>query len=319
MAAPPWAERAFESLRAAGRLPRPIDHVVVDAGRDPATPVAGVRVLWRYHLRPQQLLEVIERLPDVEWVHSDYVGVDDLPLSEFARRGIVLTNGAGISARPMAEWVVLSVLLAAKNVPRFVRQSDSAVWELGDRASVLDGAVVVILGLGAVGTLAARWLAEMGVEVRACVRRPRREPPPGVARMVTGDAWREHLADADYVVCALPLTPATAGMLDRSAFERLKPGAWLINVARGGVIDETALLEALDRGRVGGAVLDAFTEEPLPPEHPMWRRPNVLVLPHVTWSSPDSLDRLKWRFAEQLDRWCQGLPLHDVVDLAAGY
>lgn len=319
VAAPPWAGRALETLRDDGSLPRPVRLVPVGGEAGMPDHPEGVQVLWRYHLRPDALLEALDALPDLAWVHSDYVGVDDLPLTELARRGVTLTNGAGISSRPMAEWVVLAVLMGAKQAMRFVRQSDEGRWEVGERAAQLQDAVVTVLGLGAVGTLAARWLGAMGAEVRACVRRPRRDLPAGVARLVVGDAWRAELADSDYVVCALPLTSSTAGMLDTAAFSALKPGAWIVNVARGGIIDDAALLGALEAGTLGGAVLDAFVEEPLPSDHPLWRRPNVLVLPHATWSSPHVIDQFKWRFAEQLHRWCGGRPLADVVDLEAGY
>jgi phosphoglycerate dehydrogenase-like enzyme len=319
VAAPPWAARGLAEMRDAGVLDPGVRHVVV--GDDPVAIEAGrgVQVLWRYHLTSERLRRALDELPDLRWVHSDYVGVEELPLGELAARGIVLSNGAGIAARPMAEWVVLAILSAAKELPRFVRQSDAGTWEVGEALTELRGAVVLLLGLGAVGTLAAGMLEPFGVEVRACTRRPRTEAPRGVTRLVAGDRWRDELAEADYVVCALPLTAETRDMVDAAAFAAMKPGATVVNVARGGLIDDDALIEALESGHLGGAVLDALRQEPLPAGHPLWGRPDVLVLPHVTWSSAHTLDDFKWRFAAQLRTWLSGGAPADLVDLDAGY
>jgi len=319
VAAPPWAARGLAEIARSGVLDADIRHVVM--GDDPVDPAeaGAVQVLWRYHLTPERLGRAIDQLPDLRWVHSDYVGVEDLPLKKLADRGILLSNGAGIAARPMAEWVVLAILSAAKALPRFVRQSDAGVWETGPPLAGLNGAVVLLLGLGAVGSLVATMLEPFGVEVRACTRRPRRETPRGVSEMVAGGAWRDELPRADYVVCALPLTPDTTAMLDAAAFGAMKRGAYLVNVARGGLVDDDALLGALESGHLSGAVLDAFREEPLPEGHPLWGRPDILVLPHVTWSSAHTLDEFKWRFGAQLQTWINGGTPADLVDLDAGY
>jgi phosphoglycerate dehydrogenase-like enzyme len=236
-----------------------------------------------------------------------------------ADRGILLSNGAGMAARPMAEWVVLSILSSAKELPRFVRQSDAGVWTVGDPLGELAGAVVLLLGLGAVGTLAAAMLEPFGVEIAACTRQPRSDRPRGVTRMVVGDAWRAELPRADYVVCALPLTTETTNLIDASVFSAMKRGAVLVNVARGGLVDDDALIAALDSGRLGGAVLDAFRQEPVEEGHPLWGRPDILALPHVTWSSTHTLDDFKQRFAAQLRRWLHGETPTDLVNLDAGY
>jgi phosphoglycerate dehydrogenase-like enzyme len=319
VAAPPWAAHGLTEMVDRALLDGGLRHVVV--GDDPVDgdEARGVEVLWRYHLTPERLRRAIDELPDLRWVHSDYVGVEELPLRELAERGILLSNGAGIAARPMAEWVVLAILSAAKELPRFVRQSDAGQWLVGDPLAELQGAVVLLLGLGAVGTLAAGMLAAFGAEVRGCTRTPRSEIPPGVSRLVVGDGWRAELADADYVVCALPLTAETTAMLDAAAFAAMKEGAYVVNVARGALIDDDALVAALERGHLGGAVLDAFREEPVPDGHRLWGRPDVLALPHVTWSSAHTLDDFKWRFAAQLRTWIGGGTPADLVDLDAGY
>jgi phosphoglycerate dehydrogenase-like enzyme len=322
VAAPAWAGGALTAV--ADRLARSvtIHHVVI--GDDPVdeSDAAATSVLWRYHLPAPRLPDVLAQLPVLAWVHSDYVGVEDLPLRLLAERGILLSNGAGISAGPMAEWVVLAILAAAKQLPRFVRQSDAGTWDMGTPLRELTGAVVLMLGLGSVGRAAARLLAPFGVEVVGCTRtRPASgtPTPEGVARWVSGSEWREHLARADYVVCALALTKDSAGMLDAAAFGAMQPGAWVVNVSRGGLVDHTALLAALDAGHLGGAVLDAFEVEPLPSGDPLWDHPDVIVLPHVTWSTAHTADDFKTRFALQLDRWLAGGEPADLVDLDAGY
>lgn len=299
VAAPPAAARVLDRLdgvadRVGDRLLRQV--VVVDAAVAEEE-AADVEVLWRYHLPADQLNAVAAHLPALRWVHSDYVGVDGIDLPALARRHITLTNGGDVMARPMAEWVVLAVLAGAKDLPRLVRQSDAGIWDVGPPARTLQGAVALLLGLGAVGQLAAPWLHALGMEVRAAVRHPRPQLPAGVSTLVTGGDWRQHLPDADAVICALPLTAQTANLLDTDAFAAMKPGAWLVNVARGGIVDEAALA----------------------PAHPLWRRPNVVVLPHATWSSPDLSGRLAARFVDKLRCFAAGRPLPDVVDLAAGY
>jgi phosphoglycerate dehydrogenase-like enzyme len=319
VAAPPWAERGVAEMVEKGVLDATVRLVTV--GDDPVDPAeaAGVEVLWRYHLPPLRLSRAVDELPDLRWVHSDYVGVEELPLEKLADRGILLSNGAGIAARPMAEWVVLAILAAAKELPRFVRQSDAARWEVGEPLAELKDAVVLMLGLGAVGTLAALMLEPFGVEVRACTRQPRAQHPRGVSRMVVGESWRDELPDADYVVCALPLTTETTNMIDADALGRMKRGACLVNVARGALVDDDALIAALDGGQIKCAVLDAFRQEPIADGHPLWGRPDILALPHVTWSSSHTLDDFKWRFAAQLQRWLDGGMPEDLVDLGAGY
>ncbi len=317
---PPTAN-ALERLAAAGLLPGPVELVALDDdGRVAAGSADGVRIMWRRGwLDARRVAGALEHLPELAWMHSDTVGVEGLPLDRLAERGVVLTNGVGSFTRPMAEWVLLAMLAAAKRLAQFVRASDAGRWERPAPLAELDGSVLLLLGLGSVGRLVAELATPFGVEVRAAVRRPRAQRPRGVAKLVTGPAWRAELPDADFVALALPVTAETQGMLDTAAFAALKPGAWLVNVARGALVDEDALVAALDGGRLGGAVLDAFTTEPLPPGHRLWGRDNVIVVPHFTWSSTRVLDRVEELFAAQLRRWAAGEPLANVVDPTAGY
>lgn len=330
IAGPPGVEDALTTLVDAGRIHVAVRAVPLDPGiglpgsgsgaGTAGADTQGVRVLWRQGRAPQSWVhQAVDALGELAWLHSDFVGIDTLPVAELARRGIVVTNGTGNYSRPMAEWVVLAMLAAVKELPSFVRRSDAGIWDPSPELSELEGSVALFLGLGSVGSLAAPMAAALGVEVRGVARSARPAPPPGVSRLVTAAQWRSQLGDADFVVCALPLTSQTAGMLDAEAFRAMRRTAWLINVARGELVDETALARALDRGEIGGAVLDAFVEEPLPAGHPLWGRPNVVVVPHHTWSSSRVLERMGDLFASQLHAWVEGRPLRNRVDLVAGY
>lgn len=318
VAGPRGVEDRLAAMKSQGRLGVEARGIALEpgGGRD----VADVRVLWRQGRATNDWVRAaIGELGALEWLHSDFVGIDGLPVAELAQRGVVVTNGAGNYSRPMAEWVILAMLAAAKQLAHFVRQSEAGAWDPTPELSELSGSVALFLGLGSVGTLAAPMAAALGVEVWGVARTERHEPPPGVARLIPAGGWRSALPAADFVVCALPLTPETERMIDAAALEAMKDNAWLINVARGELIDEEELIAALDRQTLGGAVLDAFETEPLPAGHPLWRRPNVIVVPHHTWSSAQVAQRMDCLFAAQLQAWVRGLPLANQVDLVAGY
>ena len=321
VAAAPQVEKALDRLRTGGHLRVPVRLVGLDDdGRAEKEQAAGVRVLWRRGLTSEEwFANALATLPDLTWIHSDFVGADRLPVKELTARGITLTNGGDNFARPMAEWVLLSILAAAKRFPEFVRRSDARRWDPSPRfLSELEGAVLLLLGFGEVGRQVAEMARPFGMDVRAVARTPR-AGPLGVTRLVTGEAWRDELPEADYVALAMPLTPATRGMVDEAALAAMKPSAWLVNVARGALVDEDALVAALDAGRLGGAVLDAFVTEPLPDGHPLWGRDNVIVIPHHTWSSPRSAERAERLFAAELGRFAAGeAPAHP-IDPEAGY
>lgn len=307
-------------LAGEGQLPCPVRPVVFSPdGRLEEGDAIGTRVLWRTARLPNSwVLAASQQLPDLAWYHSDYVGVDGL-LEPLSGRGVVVTNGIGNYSRPMAEWVVLAMLAAAKRFPDYVRRSDAGLWVDSDVLCELDGAVALLLGLGSVNTLVAAMLEPFGVDVRAVANHPRPKPPAGVGRIVGPQSWRDELGEADFVVVGVPLTPATTGMIDAGALAAMKPTAFLVNPARGAVVDEAALAAALDRGQIGGALLDAFSQEPLPGDHPLWRRPNVVVVPHHTWSSSKVQARILGLFVDQLNRWIHGRPLRNRVDPAVGY
>ena len=281
---------------------------------------AEAELLWCHgRFAGSWVMSAVDSLPGLEWVHSDFVGVDALMLGAFVQRGIVLTNGGNNFSRPMAEYIVLGILASAKQFPFFVRNSDAARWDTSRELSELEGAKLLLLGLGSVNSLVAKMCKGFGMEVVAWTRTEHSTLADGVNRQITGNDWLREVRDADYVVVSLPLTAQTRGLIDKQVLESVKPDATIINLARGAVIDEVALIETLDSGKLRYVLLDAYSAEPLPAQSPLWRRENVTVLPHHSWSSPRVIARSVELMGSQLHRWLSGLPLSDPVDFSAGY
>lgn len=313
---------SLERINASNLLDVELEHVVLDEGGRAAPGTgAGVAMLWRHvHLFPRAWSSAaLETLPDLRWFHTDHVGIDSIPLAELAAREVVLTNGVGLHSRPIAEWLVLTLLAAVKHYAHFVRNSDGGIWAKDVALDELRGKRALVIGFGGIGSEFASLIAPFGVELTAAVRYPRAHVPPHVDRLVVGDAWRAELPHADFVILTLPATEDNLRMIDATALAAMKPGAWLVNVSRGSLVDERALLEALDRGTLGGAALDAFDHEPLPPDSPLWGRPNVLVTPHYTWNSTQTIGRVYGLLCENVRRFLRGDPLENVVDYTRGY
>jgi phosphoglycerate dehydrogenase-like enzyme len=234
--------------------------------------------------------------------------VDRLPA------GVTLCNARGVHDIGVAEWVVMAILADFRRLPALVEAQRAAAWPDEDRrrelrGDELHGSTVLVVGFGSIGRALEARLRPFGVEVVGVARRPR----AGVHAL---DELPRLLPSADVVVCLLPLTTATRGLVDADALARMKPGALLVNAGRGGVVDTAALLEAVRAGRVRAA-LDVTDPEPLPPDHPLWSAPGTLITPHVAGDVRGEVDRA-WAFvAEQLTRLARGEPLRNVV--AEGY
>ena len=258
--------------------------------------------------------EAIRAATRLRWLNSIYAGVDAFPLDVLAQRGVVLTNGTGINAITIAEYVVMGLLTMAKGYAEVVRAQDRQDWLIespGKRE--LHGSRALILGAGEIGGRVARLLQAFEVEVTTV----RRRPAPGA---IGPDAWRARLGEFDWVVLAVPATPDTQGLFDAAAIAAMKPGAALVNVARGSVVDQEALIAALNAGRLGGAFLDVCTPEPLPPGHPLWTTPGAQLSMHLSGRAQDAMfARAVDRFITNLDRWHRGEPVAPAVDLVAGY
>lgn len=307
----------------ADRLRDAICHIVpncqiVPIGSDgtPKGDPANAEVLFfRWGLSAEATRRLIST-PGLRWMHTASAGVDHILFPELRDSDILLTNASGVFDIPIAETVLAYMLAVVKRLPEFLTQQREHRWQKLPLRE-LRGLTVGIVGLGSIGAEVARLCRAFGMRVLGLRRRP---APSDVADEVLPP---EHLHDllsrSDFVVIAAPLTEQTQGLIGRAELAAMKPTAWLINISRGAIVDEEALIEALREGRIGGACLDVFAEEPLPAESPLWEMPNVLITPHNSWSSPHIEEREIELFLENLRRYVAGEPLLNVVDKQAGY
>ncbi|MDP9170088.1 MAG: D-2-hydroxyacid dehydrogenase, partial [Acidobacteriota bacterium] len=232
---------------------------------------------------------------------------------------ITLTNGRGTFSQSLGEFVIAGALYFAKDMPRMLKAKAERRWDVFN-VHELSTQTMGIVGHGDIGRAAARRAKAFGTRVLALRRDT--APRPGdedVDRVYATKDLHEMLPECDYVVAAAPLTPTTKHMLSTAEFNLMKPGAIVINVGRGPVIDEAGLCEALRAKRIGGAALDVFEEEPLTPASPLWAMDNVLISAHTADHTKDWLNDSAVFFVEQLARWRSGRPLKNIVDKSAGY
>ena len=284
-----------------------------------ATAAARTDAVWLAGFAAADLVSrVLERGGErLRWVHYNSTGVEHMRLNEFREQAVILTNGAGLYAHPIAEHVVMCMLAARLNLLGLVRAQAAVTWDPeAESDQELQGSVALILGYGALGRAVGDRARALGVTVLGARRRGDVPVEHGVG---SGDTWRAQLPEADFVVLTLPATLETRGILGAPELAAMKAGAWLINVARGSLVDEEALVDALSSGHLGGAALDAFQNEPLPPAHPFWKLPNVLLSPHTSWRSSRLDEREVALFSDNLKRFIDGDMLRNVVDLEAGY
>ncbi len=257
-----------------------------------------------------------ELAPRLRWIQFTSSGVGPFVLKNGLNRpGLVLTNAAGIHAVPLAEHVLLSLLYFWKDVPARQRDQRAHVWERY-AGRELRGATVLVVGMGAVGQEIARTCRANGLRVNGMRRRPVADPASLHADAVlTPDRLLDVLPDVDAVVLIAPHTPETDGMFGSDAFAAMKPGAVLVNIARGALVDQTALVAALRSGHLGGAALDVAAVEPLPTESPLWDLPNVLITAHSASTVDTENERLTDLFCDNLRRFLDGAPLRNVLEL----
>ena len=269
---------------------------------------------WFDLYQPGQMAEAIAKATKLKWLNSVYAGVDFFPLDLLRARGVVLTNGVGINAITIAEYVVMAMLTVAKGYRQVVRAQDRHEWLLDSPGKVeLSGSRALILGYGAIGRLVEKRLAGFDVEV-VKVRRS------GGDGTLTPDQWREQLGTFDWVIVSVPATKETDHMISAAELAAMKPEATLINIARGSVIDQDALIEALKAGHPGQAFLDVTTPEPLPTGHPLWDLPNAHITMHLSGRAQTKMfQRSVARFLDNLGRYRRGERLVPQVDLSLGY
>ncbi len=332
-----YRSRDLERIRAAAPGAR-IVTVSVEGLAD--GPLDDVEVMLRGWLSSEAFDRLLARAPHLAWVHSATSGVERALTPAAMERGLVVTNARGVFSRPIAEYVLMMILSVSRRLPQLLELQRERTWQPLEGAELRD-VTVGIVGLGSIGRAVGALATAFGCRVVAVRRRPDDNTVaadvPGAGNAVASDGddrsfgevmldrvggpetLPELLGESDFIVLAAPLTPETQDMINDSTLAMVKPGSWLINVARGRLIDEHALLRALREGTLGGAVLDTFRDEPLPPTSPFYDLPNVIVTPHTAWSSGRVLDRSVELFCDNLRRFAAGEPLLNVVDPAAGY
>jgi len=289
--------------------------------------VSSVGEAMRHASRANAILgfcdrELLEAAPNLAWVFVFHAGVEGCPLSERLARGdVVVTNFQKLASPAIAEHAIAMMLALGRGLPRFKQAMPAGAWRR-DLASepgmqVVAGRTILVAGLGGIGRQVARRAKALGMQVLA-TRNSSREGPTYVDYVGLPHELPELVKRADVVVDALPLTGATEGLFDAALFADFKEGAYFINIGRGGTIVTDALLEALMSGRLAGAGLDVTDPEPLPPEHPLWQMPNVIITPHI---SAGGFDRewLRFIIEENLRRYVAGETLLNEVDPARGY
>jgi phosphoglycerate dehydrogenase-like enzyme len=277
------------------------------------TAVPGCEAMW-YHLQTEEVERVLAAGPELRWWSIVNAGVNGWPLEDLARRGLLLSNGAGLHAVPIAEYVLMGMLALAKRLPDLVHGQDRHEWIDTGASIELLGKRALIYGYGLIGREIAARLRGFGMEITGVRRRP--GPERGV---VAVEGWREHLPEADFVILSVPLTEATRALIGNGELSAMKPSAFLVNIARGALVDEGALTEALKSGVIAGAYLDVTETEPLPAGSELWSLPNLFLTPHSSSSSTEFERRAVELFRDNLERFRSGRPLRNLVDYEAGY
>jgi phosphoglycerate dehydrogenase-like enzyme len=288
-------------------------------------------------LYTNRILPAPDQAPRLRWIQFHYAGIDRyVDASIFKNPNLIITTLSGTSASQVAEYAVMMCLALGHSLPKLAAHQMRAEWpnDRWDRFSPqeLRGSTVGIVGYGSIGRQIARLLYEFGATILATRRDamhteddgyiPEGQGDPAgdfVQRLYPGEALRSMLKDCDFVVITVPLTPNTRGCFGAAELDAMKPTAFLVNTARGEIIDQLALLEALRNHKIAGAALDVFTEEPLPPDDPLWKLPNIIITPHISGVTVHYDERAVDLFSENLDRYLAGLPLFNRFDPERGY
>ena len=259
----------------------------------------------------------------LDWIALASAGANqilDRPIGE----DVVITKMPGLAARVIGEWVLTFMLMDVKRMRRLIESQQHATWNRSD-PDTLEGKTVGIIGYGAIGSEIARFCDAFGTRIVGIRRRasgdgtPPSNAPDSVASVWPPERLHDVLAESDYVILAVPLTDATHRLIGADELAAMKPGAALINIARGEVVDWDAQVSALESGRLRASYTDVTTPEPLPDGHPLWSAPNLFITPHTSGLQPDYFGKAAHRFAENLRRFLNNELLLDVVDRNAGY
>jgi len=265
--------------------------------------------------------EAFARAQHLRWLHSPAAGVGSMLFPAMQNSPVVMSNSRGMNAGAVAEHALLLLLAVTRRLPEAVRAQDERRWISNELSGLpcLRGKTLGVVGLGAIGQALAVMAAALGMRVIGTRREVDAPVPAGVADAFAPEALPRLLAEADYVVVAAPLTAETKGLLGAAEFRQMKPSAWLVNVARGKIVREADLVEALRDGVIAGAALDVVEHEPLDSGSPLWSMPNVLLTPHVGGFRADYWEAATDLFAASLEKYLRGEQPANIVDKLAGY
>jgi phosphoglycerate dehydrogenase-like enzyme len=308
-----------------------LEQMTLPDGRWPEDKVTTAEIYYALNDVPRP-----DQAPNLRWVQTHYAGVDALLGTPLWDTDIAITSASGIHAPNMAQYAITQILAWAHRVPAWFKHQRKGKWptQRWDKflPDELRGRTLGIVGYGSIGREIARLAKSFGLSVLASKRDARHPEDSGYAMVGTGDpagnlpdriypseATRSMLTQCDYVVITVPLTPKTSHLFNESMLKEMKANAFLVNIGRGGLIDEKALVKALKRGWIAGAGLDVFESEPLPDNSPLWSLENVIITPHVSGFTPHYDDRVTDLFLENLRRYLAGERLLNLVDREMGY
>lgn len=315
-----WIAPAWFAERLRGEFPQ-LEVVQMNSYENVEQEIADAEIMFGISLRPEQFLAARK----LRWIHSQAAAVHQFLFPELVKSDVILTNARDVHGPVVAEQVIAMMFALARQIPAAVRFQEKhvwgqeAMWRGKSRPRELAGATVGLVGLGSIGRNVAKCASALGMRVIAAREHPEKEKPQYVDEVLPSSKLLDLLARSDYVVLSTPVTPETTGMIGTKQLAAMKPDACLINVGRGPLIDDPALIDALRKHKIGGAALDVFDQEPLPSDSPLWDLENLLITPHTAGMSDKMWERHYALFSENLRRYSSGQPLLGLVDKHGGY
>jgi len=300
------------------RMIESVPHIFVNSPADLTEEAQQAEAILHWAGPRDLLRSAFLACPNVRWVHSRSAGLDSILFPELVQSPIPLTNGKGVFSQSLGEFALAAMLYFAKDFRRMLRNQEADRWEQF-LVEEIAGQTVGIVGYGDIGRAVASRAQAMGMRVLALKRHAPSSPDPFIAQFFKPEELNVLLAQCDYIVIAAPLTPETHHMIGDAAFAAMKPNAVVVNIGRGPVIDQQALVRALIEGKIKGAGLDVFEQEPIPPGDPIYKLENVLISPHCADQTREWLNRAMQFFLKQYERFSNGQPLKNIVEKRLGY
>lgn len=286
---------------------------ILSTGEEPIPFLKEADIIFSISSFPQKILD---QAMNLKWLQVSSAGVNQLPLTSLRDRGILLTNVRGMHGDCISEYVLAMMFALNRQIPQVLQYQKAGQWHKLSQ-SMLKDRTLGIIGLGGIGQVLAQKASALGMNVIGL--RNSTKPAEHVSHMYLQKDICDFMAHSDYVAVCCPLTPETTGLVSKEAIASMKPTASLINIARGQVVDESALIEALQQKKIASAALDVFWKEPLPESSPLWKLDNLILTPHVAGDMVDYTERAAKIFTDNLERYLKKQPLQGVVDYQLGY